>query len=167
MAVEEKAPPEEEAPPKKKRSLMKLVIVGVLALVVIGGGTGAFLMLRGGAPSEDPATGEGTEDAAATFGPIVELPDFTVNLNEESGRRYLRVKINLELDDDSLKSDVEARLPLIRDSILLLLTDLRLEDINNTEGKEALKENIRTRIDEFLRPGAIRHVLFVEFLVQS
>jgi flagellar FliL protein len=159
-------PEEEEAgSPQKKRSPLKLIITVLMALVVIGGvAVGAkILMSSSESDVEDP---EPPPDAIPEFGTIVQLEEFTVNLNESAGSRYLRVRIALELEDSSMEAIITERMPLIHDTVLLYLSGLVFEDINTVAGKELVKEQIRQRVEQHLRQGAIRRVLFEEFLVQ-
>jgi flagellar FliL protein len=159
------AEPEQEAAPPKKRSLFKLALVGVLALILIGGAAAAVLFFTGGG-EEGAEQSESAEQGLPEFGPIVPLGEFTVNLNEGAGDRYLRVKIQMELAEEALQAEVEARLPLIHDTVLLLLSGLTRTDIETVEGKERLKELITERVEQFLRPGSVRRILFEEILVQ-
>lgn len=162
--AEEQTPSQEATAPKKK-SPMKLIIMVVVALAIIGGGAlGAMKFLGGG--GEEEAAEESEVAEGPTFGTVIELDEFTVNLNDDAGQRYLRVRIGLELADDTLRDQIAQRTPLIRDAILLLLSSLDLSDISSVEGKDQLKEEIIDRIEEFLYEGAITRVLFAEFLVQ-
>lgn len=164
----EKDKKKDEAPETKepkKKSPMKLILIVVIALIAVGGGATAFIMMKGGGGDEDS---EATPEAEiAEIGEIVHLEEFTVNLSDNAGQHYLRVKIDLEVDAPELVNLIEQRTPLIRDTILLLLSGLTLEDINTVEGKDALKASILSRVEQHLRAGAIRRVLFVEFLVQA
>lgn len=162
MAAEAKE--EQQAPPPRKRSPAKLLVVGLLALILIGGAAAAAVFILRGSPEE--VAEENQAEAPPEVGPIYELEVFTVNLHDNSGQRYLRVKINLELADPALVADLDARLPVLRDTVLLLLSSLSLADIDSVEDKEALKETIRQRVEQYLRPGSVRRVLFVDFLVQ-
>lgn len=166
MAEREKTPEEgTETPAQARKSPIKLIIVIFLALLVIGGGAaGAVLFLGKG--GEETAETEEPEEALPTYGPIIPLGEFTVNLNETSADRYLRIKIDMEVADAEVQAQVEQRMPLIHDTVLLLLSGLRLEDIATVEAKEALKETIRARVERFLRTGSVRQILFQEFLVQ-
>jgi flagellar FliL protein len=158
-----------------KKSPLKLLIVGLGALLLIGGGAaGAVMFFRGdggGGSADGAALAEVSTEtlpagALPTFGHIMSIEEFTVNLNETSGSRYLQVKINLELEQESLEPEIEERMPVIRDTILLLLSGLDFEDISTPEGKQALKEAIKLRIEQILRAGVVRQVLFEDFLVQ-
>jgi flagellar protein FliL len=162
---QEKTPEEEEALPPKKKSPIKLIITVLGAIVIIGGAAvGAKILMSGG--GEDVEIPEPPPDAIPEFGPIVQLDEFTVNLNESSGSRYLRVRISLELEESGMEAVITERMPLIHDTVLLYLSGLVLDDIDSVAGKEMVKEEIRQRVERLLRQGAIRRVLFEEFLVQ-
>lgn len=128
---------------------------------------------HGPAPSKPPAAagGEhrpksGGDEAARPEGPyLVDLKPFVVNLSEPSGKRYLKVTMSLDVESPALASEVEARLPAIRDMILLLLSSQSLEDIRNQEGKTRLRGQIMNRINGMLSGGRIRNIYFSEFVV--
>jgi flagellar FliL protein len=89
-----------------------------------------------------------------------------VNLDENAGSRYLRVKINLEIENESFEQDFNTRLPVIRDVILLLLSGLTYDSISSPTGKQDLKDQIVERVNTIMRGDVVRRVLFEDFLVQ-
>jgi flagellar FliL protein len=129
---------------------------------------GAKILLGGEAADADEAeTATPTEgEEPATFGHIVSLEPFTVNLDENAGSRYLRVKINLEIENESFEQDFNTRLPVIRDVILLLLSGLTYDSISSPTGKQDLKDQIVERVNTIMRGDVVRRVLFEDFLVQ-
>ncbi|MBN1477089.1 flagellar basal body-associated FliL family protein [Candidatus Sumerlaeota bacterium] len=162
---QEKTPEEEATPAPRKKSPLKLIITVLGAIVVIGGvAAGAKIFMSAG--GDDAEIPEPPPDAIPEFGTIVQLEEFTVNLNESAGSRYLRVRIALELEDSAMEAVIMERMPLIHDTVLLYLSGLVMEDINTVAGKELVKDQIRQRIEQHLRQGTIRRVLFEEFLVQ-
>lgn len=158
------------APAPRKKSMAKIVLVAALALVLAGGGVAGGLILLRGKSSESASEPEPTPEPSQTFrsfGEIYEInPPFTVNLSDSSGRRYLKLSVGLELAEGVLAQDIDKRLPLIRDALVILLSGKKLEDISTAEGKEQLKQEILLRVEQFLGPDAVNNVLFTEFLVQ-
>jgi flagellar FliL protein len=54
----------------------------------------------------------------------------------------------------------------IHDEVLTLLSAKSFEDVNNPAGREAFREEIRTKLGEVISKGEIQQVLFSEFIVQ-
>ena len=97
---------------------------------------------------------------------LVDLASFTVNLAQGDGpRRYVRLKAVLKLDEKSEVSEVEARKPQIRDTIISILNSKRPEDILKKDGKLYLKQEIKSAINSFLIDGKIEDVFYVGFQI--
>ncbi|MDR3153777.1 MAG: flagellar basal body-associated FliL family protein [Deltaproteobacteria bacterium] len=128
-----------------------------------GGGQGA----APAAGSHGAAGGEGAAAAAADAGPVsVKLEPFTTNLNDTSGRRFLKVTIALEVENQAAADELEKVMPDITDSILILLSSQSPDDISTPDGKERLRSQILTRSNGFMKAHKIRKVKYQEFLMQ-
>ena len=177
----------EGTPAKKKMSGKKLVLFIVLPVLLLlgGGGAAAYFLLAGGEAAEEQADsgeasdGEQAGEAAAGDagagasagkpGDIVfyDLPDLLVNLNTGGKRStYLKLKVALELQSQSVVPDVERVLPRITDSFQVYLRELRLEDLKGSAGLMRLKEELLVRLNVAAGTTKINDVLFKEMLVQ-
>ncbi|MDR3579081.1 MAG: flagellar basal body-associated FliL family protein [Oryzomonas sp.] len=105
----------------------------------------------------------GKEGAVSNMYP---LEPFIVNIYDGQELRYLKVKIEMEMVGAGVKTEVDARLAPIRDSILVLLSSKTLQDIQDVQGKNQLKEEIMGAINKNLPPGKIAKVYFTDFVVQ-
>lgn len=94
------------------------------------------------------------------------LDIFTVNLLSESGRRYLKVEMNLELEGEELSPELEQKKPVFRDIIIRILSSKSLEEISTSKGKEKLKEQIVSELNTRLKDGKVKNVYFTDFVVQ-
>ena len=120
---------------------------------------------------EKKAEGETTTGETKTETPdgnIFPLEHFIVNVNDDSqtDARYLKIEIKLELSTTEMQTEIENKVPKIRDSIVTILTNKSVADINNTNGKMRLKEEIRARINSFMTTGKINDVYFTDFIIQ-
>jgi flagellar FliL protein len=106
------------------------------------------------------------EEVVETMGPTKRLETFIVNLADKGGTRYLRVSMDLELENEEAVEVVEKRLPKIRDAILMILPTKKYEDIGTVEGKVSLREEMLAKINELMKPEKIRNIYFTEFVVQ-
>jgi flagellar FliL protein len=105
----------------------------------------------------------GKEGAGSNIYP---LEPFIVNIYDGQELRYLKVKIEMEMVGVGVKSEIDARLAPIRDSILVLLSSKTLQDIQDVQGKNQLKEEILVAINKNIPPGKIAKVYFTDFVVQ-
>jgi len=100
--------------------------------------------------------------------PVVfyDLPEMTVNLSTQGRTTYLKVRIALEVESDSMVSQVEPYLPRILDAFQIYLRELRPADLEGSAGLFRLKEQLLRRINSAIYPAKVEGVLFKEILIQ-
>jgi flagellar FliL protein len=169
--------PEEGQAAKGKSGLIKLIIIGVAGLLVLGGGGFAVWKFFLAKPAEPPAAEatakagadkkEGEAKPADKPGTVLNLEPFIVNLADTSGKRYLKLTLAVDLKDEAAKKSLEARMPQVRDSILLLLTSKTYADISPVAGKLKLRTEVLRSLGNILgASGGVHAVYFTEFVVQ-
>lgn len=100
-------------------------------------------------------------------GPIFAMPTpFVANLTGQNGRRYAKVAISLELSSNELQKEITAKLPLIQDTIIRIISSKSFEEIATTKGKNKLKEELLQEINTFMLDGYIKSIFFTEFVIQ-
>ncbi len=167
----------EQSEEKKGSSKLLLIIIAiVLVLILIIGGIIAVLLM-----SNNDAAPQQTQEQASTqqnssksyddgslteVGIMYPLDTFTVNLLSESGRRYLKCELNLEMEGKELSPELDTKKPVFRDTIIRLLSSKSLEEISTAKGKERLKEQIVNELNTRLKDGKVRNVYFTDFVVQ-
>lgn len=155
------AKPEDEVDaPKKKGGLFKILIPVIL---LAAGGSGAWYFTQTGGEHK------AAEVKPKSKPPIYErLETFTVNL--VGGEHYLQVELSLKLADPKVAEDIKLRMPEIRDGVLRLLSSKNVEDLNTTEGKTRLSDDIRKQINTVLNvqgpEQGVAGVLFTSFVIQ-
>ncbi len=166
----------EEATPKKKSKLLLIIII-LVVLLAAGGGAAYFFLFKkkeapppqqGGAQQAAPAP------AAAPAGPSVppvktiidHLSTFIVNLADQSGSRYLKVTMDLSLSNEEVKKEIEDKMPMVRDTIITILSNKYYNDIATPAGKLTLKRELISRLNVILTKGRILDIYFTEFVVQ-
>ncbi len=149
-----------------------VLLIGVLMVLMLGLGGGLFMMWNKLADLNAQSMANASEKAGAEgsvevpVGPIFSLDTFIVNLADQGGNRYLRVTMDLELNNPELEAEVSQRLPQVRDSILMILPTKRFEDISTMQGKISLRDEILETINGYLAKGKITSIYFKEFVVQ-
>ncbi|MGI6208373.1 MAG: flagellar basal body-associated FliL family protein [Anaerolineae bacterium] len=116
-------------------------------------------------------------------GIMYDLGTKIVNLAEPGGRRYLQVGVVLEcLPHDpgfyqlqgearakaeaEVLEELDSRKPVLDDTVISILTSRTFAEIFTLEGKERLKEEMRTQVNTLLGYDQVASVYFTEFLVQ-
>jgi flagellar FliL protein len=114
------------------------------------------------AVDESSETGEAKEEPGKLF----PLDGFTANLAQGDGpRRYIRLSAVLKLDSTSKEEEYKARKPQIRDAIISILNAKRPGELLEVQGKEYLKEEIKSAINSFLVEGKVIDVYYVGFQI--
>ncbi len=165
----------------------KFIIIGAAVAVAIILGVVVFLMMGKGGKKEgakDEAKteakaegkaeggGHGAEGgghggaAAGAASTVYPLEPFIVNIYDGQELRYLKVKVELEMANPAVKPELDARLAPIRDAVLVLLSTKTLQEIQDIQGKNQLKEEILAAINKNIPPGKIAKVYFTDFVVQ-
>jgi len=179
---------EQEGGEKKSNKMLMIIIIIVLLLIVIIGGVVAFLLLGGDeeeaaatqpapqvkqaapAPSATPTRTSSSSMMATRklneIGVLYPLDTFTVNLKSDSGRRYLKVTMDLELSGQELSAELDNKTAVIRDRIIRILTSKTLEEVTSRKGKDKLTQQIQDALNAMLVDGQIKGVYFTEFVIQ-
>ena len=169
----------EEVTEKKSSGNMVLILIIVLLVVLlIGGGLAAFFLLSGDdeeAVSQPQQTSQTTpvkrkakkrSSDYLTIGPMYPMDQFVVNLLSQSGGKYLKVAFNIELDSEELAAELDSKKPLIRDIVIRSLSSKTFEEISTAKGKDRLKDEIVSNINDILADGQIKNIFFTDFVVQ-
>jgi len=128
------------------------------------------------AASEDGAHGGGHGAAAADghdakpAAPEVAVEFFTesfmVNLADSRGANFAKVDVVFEVNDDFVKAEMQKLKPKIRDFITILLSSKTYEQIESSDGRDFLREEIRNKVNGYLPRGQIKDVYFTQFILQ-
>jgi flagellar FliL protein len=134
---------------KKGGSKLLIIIIAVLLLAVIGL---AAMMFLGGddkeaSPDAAPVETVKQKPVYHTF----EKP-FIVNFSHQSNEavRYLQVKIKVMARDDSVIEAVKLHEPAIKHELLLLFFGQNYDELNTSEGTQALRDATLAQINEIL-----------------
>ena len=155
---------------EKKRPIILLVIVGLLVLLLVGAAVGVFVIRK---QLQDVTTGGGEVveqrvKRIETKG-IISLEQFMVNLADIGGTRFLRATFQLGMAEElKIPLDKDSKeIVTIRDGIISLLCSKSSDDIASTEGKEALREEIRVIVNERYPQNRVAEVFITEFIVSN
>lgn len=119
-----------------------------------------------GAPAAGGAEGAAPKAGTKSEGLLYPLDPFTANLAQGDGpRRYIRISLVLKFTKETKKEEVDARKPQISDTIISMLNAKKPEELLKREGKEYLKEEIKTSINNFLVDGHLEEIYYVGFQI--
>jgi len=159
--------------PKKPLKSFKILLIagaGLLVLLVLGGGIVFFVFSSfssGDSPFMEKVKGmvSGWKKPAGTASVAVhKMEPFLVNLADPGQLRYLKVTLHVETHQKG--EEFEKRLPQSRDSVLTVLSSKNSRDIMTSEGKNALREEIKEKMNHLLTETKVRNIYFTEFVIQ-
>lgn len=155
-----------EEKPKKKKLLF--IIIGVLLVAIGGGGFFAYTKLLAPKPavSEEDANAETKKEPVEVEGEMFELEPFVVNLSDPKAKRFLKIKVTMELDSPEAKVKAEKLVPKMRDMVIMMLTSLSFEEVMTPEGKIRIRDELLERFNLILRPERVRNIYFTDFVIQ-
>lgn len=177
MAEQNAAAPQAPAPAPAPSSGGKPTLFIILAIinmaVVIGVGAMLYLGQKKKASEpgiDDVIKGEhetsAKEAASKEFiGKLVPLETFLVNVSGARGRKLVKINMELEVNNAEVQEEVEKIKPKIRDYIIIIASSKTFAEISTKEGKDALRDEIKTQINLFLTKGQISKVYFTEFIL--
>ncbi len=176
-----------------KRIIILLIVL--LTLGAVGGGGYWWLYMRGPAAPETADAPAKTEQAAneanasdgkkdapqqnaqggvrierqsdlpRSGGIVVPLPSITVNLADPAGRRYLKIGMEVELNED-VTAQLQQQAPRVRDAIIMLLAGKSYGDVATPDGKVLHKGEVAARLNQILGAQRVIRVYFTDFVVQ-
>jgi len=113
-------------------------------------------------PSHEAAQA-GDENAVRS---TLHLESFVLNAADTDQRAYLRVGIDLGLNQDPKRAAEAAPSARVRDTILGVLGEAKVDDLMTAAGKRKLKEDIVRALRERVPELGVEEVYFTEFLIQ-
>lgn len=186
MAKDEQPVSETEGGAGNKK---KIIIIGAAVAVAVVLAIVVFMMMgkgdkktaKEGAEATTEAKAEGKPEAKAEGGGhgggakegaaagatnVFPLEPFIVNIYDGQELRYLKVKVEMEMAAPGVKAELDARLAALRDAILVLLSSKTMQDIQDVQGKNQLKDEILAAVNKQIPPGKIAKIFFTDFVVQ-
>ena len=177
----------EETEPKEKKSsnMLMIIIIVILVLIIIIGAVVAVLLMGGDDESANTSAPQAKEKSISKsqttkrnnvsmdddrklsdIGTLYPLDTFTVNLKSDSGSRYLKTTISLELSAPELTTELDAKAAVLRDRIIRILSSKTLEEISSRKGKQKVSEQIMNTLNAMITKGQINGIYFTEFVIQ-
>ncbi len=153
----------------KGNSKKFLILIGIVGLIVVAGGI-SFLTIPSfrGARAALWAKFSGNEsDKNQHVKATLALEPFLVNLADTDEIRFVKTTFQLGLAEEPKEEDKNAAtVAAIRDSVISLLSSKKAEQILTPQGKETLRQEIRSRVNALSPKTKVLEVYIVDFVVQ-
>jgi flagellar FliL protein len=110
--------------------------------------------------------GEAGQGKTKEGGTTIKMSPLVVNLNEPSGRHYLKTTIILEVAKKEWVEEIEKLIPSITDVMITTLCDKRLAELQTPQSKDEIRKELLTKTQKTPAGSMIKHIYFDEFLFQ-
>jgi flagellar FliL protein len=149
------------------KSTLRWILVGVFATLAVSVASAVltFVFLS----NKNDVGKQKVIEPRPQLGKLEKLGSFLVNMADAEETHYLRSVIELEQNYGSspeFGNEIGNRRSQLRDITIATLAAKTSEDVRTPEGKEALKQELKERINSVLAKGQIARVYFTEFAVQ-
>lgn len=154
-----------DASPKSFFSARNIVIIIVGILIAVMGAYVVVTKILFPAQQEQVDIKEKPlEEVVKT---VVMLDPVVVNITGTEGElRYLKVTVGIELNDPILQKEVDLRKPQILDVLIRVFSSRDLIEVTEPRGRDAIRREIKTRLNDILTKGRLLNVYFTEFVIQ-
>lgn len=145
-----------------KRSLWKWLMIIVLALILLGGSGFAIFKFVLTKEIADKASPKEVPIVAAVW----PMDPFVVNLLDEHGAKYLKVVIQVEIQDERTLPEFNANKARLRDAVIDLISAKSYKELIEPGGKQQLRDELILRLNASLKEGRVTKIFFTEFIIQ-
>lgn len=154
----------EEVQPKKggKKKLLIFLILGILIIGIAGAGVFFFLGKKG----EESKTSHGKKAKEHQQAFYVDFEPIIVNLLDPTGKRYLQVRLTLEIQDQKLEEEIKKKDAVIKDTIITVLSGKTVEEVIVPEAKENIKKELLAKINQVLGEEIITNIYITQYIVE-
>jgi flagellar FliL protein len=145
-----------EANASGSKKKMLPIIIGVVLLLV---GLALGKSVLGGKPAK------GKEKPKVEVGVTLPLDEFLVNL-EGDGDHYLRTTVALGIKKGLSEEEAKEHVAPMRDAVLSILSTKSLAELSKAKNKEAMKDEIKKKVNESLGEDLVVKVYFTALATQ-
>lgn len=144
---------------------IKIIVVGLLVFLITLGAS--YFVLRSTIspllPKEEKKETAKTESLGTPF----DAGEFTTNIGDVNGSRFMKAKINLTISDSDKKNmeEVTKYKAIVRDRILTIISSKTVADLD-PRNRNNLREEIKKDLNTTLGKNVILNVYFEELVIQ-
>ncbi len=142
---------------------IKIIAVGLVFFLLVVGAS--YFIIRSLIAPLLPQDEEKVVETEVVEGQIVKAGDFTTNIEDVKGNRYLKVIVYVQFADASAGEESKAQMPIIQDTILGILSSKKVSELEVSK-RNGLKIEMKEALNAKLGEGKIQEVYFTDFIIQ-
>lgn len=152
-----------------KKSKLPMMIIIILALI-IGLAGGAFGVDKYIHKEPQSALAQSESQVLASKAVMVPLSTFTINLAKTPGDNtdhYIKINLSVAVNDAKAKAALKTKLPIIRDSVITVLSQKNQNDIlSNSNNLQTLKNQLKNKINDGMGLDIVNDVYITDMVLQ-
>lgn len=171
--ADEKKDKEGEAKAKSKAAILdnKVILLGGIVVVqaILAIALTQFVIMPRLGQQAAAASAQTALQTAKTpeIGVLVSLNEVIVTLQSDGAApRYLRTTVDLEVSDQATANIVAARLPMLRDAVIMTISQRSAAQLITPEGKKGLRDELTRRLADKLPADSLRDIYFSDLVIQ-
>jgi flagellar protein FliL len=156
-----------DAEKPKGGGLKRIIIIALAVLVAGAAGAGVLVFMM------DEDTSVSDQAAGEPVAPLMYRafePELLGNIEGPGRIRFVQVGVVLAIRDPKVIEAVDRHSPVIRNDLIMLLSDKTYEQLNTAEGKETTRlemlETIRNVLERNTGDPGIESIYFTSFVMQ-
>jgi flagellar protein FliL len=117
----------------------------------------------------DPHGGAATPAAAGSPSEtrIFSVGEIITNLSGPASSGYTKISVNFEISKDADEEEMKQRKPQFRDRIISLVNSKKPDELQSNDGRDFLKEDIKSTVNPLLKKGKVEGVFFSSFVINA
>lgn len=155
---------DEEKTPEIKEKVgfdFKIIIAGLIIFLIAMGAS--YLLMKNLMSPLLPK--EEIENKEVLTGNLVEVGEFTTNIGDMGGSRFVKVEVFVEVSGKKGTENINEFMPVIKDSILTILSSQNVADLD-VRNRQNLKSEVKNDLNAKLGNNTIKNVYFTSFIMQ-
>lgn len=146
---------------------MKLIIISVsLVLLLAAGGAAAYFYMAGEKQPEIPGEEQVVEEEALDPIFLKLNPPIVVNFSHRGNLRYLQTTLEIMHTDQDVIDDVTLNMPVIRNNLIMLLSDQSFDELSSKSAKEDLRLKISESVSQVVSSEPPVETYITSFVMQ-
>lgn len=161
----DEAAPEDAKPKPGRKALLVKGGIALVAISALGVGGWMWFAKKGGKSSPIEIAAPKKMPKYYAFD-----PSFVVNFTENDHIRYLQVSVELMTYDEKIIADMQPYIPLLRNNLIMLFSNITFDDISTMEGKNKLREEalfeVQGVLEQKIGNKGVEELYFTNFVMQ-
>ncbi len=142
---------------KSNNRLLTIMLIILVSLTLVGGvALIAFFQLSKHDENKELTIDEIVESS-------IDIPEITTNLE---GDKFIRISMKVQTESPESAEELTKRDFQVNNILISELSEMSPEDLDGRQGKLALEDSIKNKINELMNEGEVQKVYITSYIIQ-